>query len=115
MYTKVNPSFLTTKPGNFVPDFHWTFDVDDNRNTYEVKSAIQNVGRMRNGTTVVPSNERYGSVAHFNGEFSGIIIDNVTSSCFMNPGLCTQGLSFSFWINWQKWGREPIFSSPSKH
>ena len=101
--------------GSLVPDFHWTFDVDENKNTYEVKSVTQNVGSMLSGTTAVPSNDRYGSVAYFNGKDSGIIIDNVTSSCFMNPGLCTKGLSFSFWINWQKWGTNPIITSSSKY
>ena len=100
---------------SLVPNLHWTFDVDENKNTYEMRSVTQNVGNMLSGTTALPSNERYGSVAHFNGKDSGIIIDNVTSSCFIDPGICTQGLSFSFWINWQKWGTNPILASPSKY
>jgi len=98
---------------SLVPNLHWTFDVDENKNTYEMRSVTQNVGNMLSGTTALPSNERYGSVAHFNGKDSGIIIDNVTSSCFIDPGVCIQGLSFSFWINWQKWGTNPILASPS--
>ena len=102
-------------PGNFVPDYQWTFDADENKNIYEVNSVTENVGLLMEGTKIVPSNERFGSVAQFNGVDSGIIIDNITSICFLNPALCTQGLSFSFWINWEKSGRAPIISSPSKN
>ena len=84
--------------GSTVPDLHWTFDVNENNETYEVNSVTENVGRILSGTKIVTSNERYGSVAYFDGRHSGIAVDNLTSSCFLNASTCKQGLAFSFWI-----------------
>ena len=100
--------------GNLVPDLHWTFDVDESDKTYEVNSVNENVGRILSGTNIVPGHGRYGSVAYFDGGDSGIFINNLTSSCFLNPRLCKQGLAFSFWINWEQWGSEPFITSPCK-
>ena len=93
----------TITQGNLISDFHWAFDVNENNKTYEINSVTHNIGRILKGTTIVRSNERYGSVAYFKGDDSGIIIDNVTSYCYLNAGLCSNGLAFSFWINWERW------------
>lgn len=105
---------LTFFPGDLAPDLHWTFDVSENQKTHEVNSPTANVGRMLNGTKIIISNERFGSVAYFSGENSQIIIDNLTSSCFLSPSLCGQGLSFSFWINRVQDGKDSFIQSPSK-
>eukprot|EP00112_Aurelia_sp_Birch-Aquarium-sp1_P002681 Seg13.2 transcript_id=Seg13.2/GoldUCD/mRNA.D3Y31 product="hypothetical protein" protein_id=Seg13.2/GoldUCD/D3Y31 len=100
--------------GQVVPDFHWPFDHNILGDTYEVNSVTENVGRILNGSEIVGSEERYGSVAHFRGvDDPGIIIDNITSTCFLDPGSCSTGLSFGFWINWKEWGSAPFFVSKS--
>ena len=99
--------------GSAVPDLHWAFDFNENNKTYEVNSVTENVGQILHDTQIVPSNERYGSVAYFDGRHSGIVIDKLTSSCFLNASTCKHGLTFSFWIKHDVKNNSIALSSPS--
>lgn len=114
MLTPLSFSFVLTFTGSIVPDFHWTFDVSYAQEIFEVSSATDNVGALFNGTMIDGDSERYGSVAYFDGVNSGIFINNLTSSCFLDPGLCEEGLTFSFWLKRVKQTGQSFLSSQGR-
>ena len=88
-----------------MPDLHWKFNsnpIDGFVN--EVNSTIANRAFLLPGTKIL--NLHCWTVAEFNGNNSGVFIDNSTEQCTLNPGLCKSGLSISFSVKWPRNGTE---------
>ena len=66
----------------------------------EANSPTNNRGFLLQGTDIVQ--DSYWNGVKFKGNLSGIIIDNVTDTCFLVPQNCTTGLSISFHVKWPR-------------
>ena len=47
----------------------------------------------------------------FDGQNSGILIDNLTDTCVSNLQSCINGFTVAFWIQWKQWDDDYIVSS----
>ena len=64
----------------------------------EASSPTNNRGLLLPGVKIVQDSTWTG--AKLKGNRSGILIDNVTDTCFLAPQNCTSGFSISFHVKW---------------
>ena len=86
---------------------HWKFDKATSKGfTREnnLSSLTNNLGCLFNGTKI--SNIEKWYAANFSGNYSGVLISNVTNSCILNPESCRSGFSISFHIKWPRYLNE---------
>ena len=81
------------------PQLQWKLDYSSpDGYTNDTKSSSQNRALLLPGTSIKATANSTAKTMYFNGTNSGLLINNITSSCFANPGTCYSGLAISFWI-----------------
>lgn len=108
-----------------IPDVSWDFtNVKDrtvlaeekisnnNEDTTRIVTS-RNSGELLQGTTVIWDEILKNQVAFFNGVSSGVVIQNLTGLCVLQPESCKEGFSAAFWLKWDKYESNLIFTSAS--
>ncbi len=96
-----------------MPQMKWNFNSNPENGFIKEARLNNSVGYLLPGTSIQRNANMSSRVIHFNGNNSGLVIDNITMDCFAEPVSCKKGLSLSFWLNMVEWNNESVILSSS--